>query len=80
MHLRSFDRDDTRRLVEQLWRSRRAPVEAVARVHALTCGHPAAAMHLAERTASIAVTSKRRISVEMVSEAFAIEVFERDGI
>lgn len=79
MHLRSFDRDDTRRLVEQLWRNRRPPVEAIERVYALTRGHPAAATHLAERTASIAATGKRRISVELVSEAFAIEVFERDG-
>ncbi len=79
MHLRSFDRDDTRTLVEQLWRNRRPPVEAVERVYALTRGHPAAATHLAERTASIAATSKRRVSIELVSEAFAIEAFERDG-
>lgn len=79
IHIHSFDREDTRKLVNGIWRHRRAPVEAVGRVFALTRGHPAAATHLAERTASIAETTRRPISVSLVSEAFAVEVFERDG-
>lgn len=79
LHLHSFDRDDTRQLVNEIWRRLKPPVEAVERVYALTRGHPAGATHLAERARSIVNASRRRLTVDVVSEAFAIEVFERVG-